>query len=181
MRSGNYDIELAPPGWPGKPYRVKYAYSHYVAYWKAHGVVPSPTEMIHHKDENKRNNDPDNLVLMLRVEHARMHALERAARQALLSPTPHGITRYTHHKCRCEVCVTANREYNRRYAPLKRAQNAMKRRAAGVPERVISEHGVARYGRHSCRCEICTSAHSAYYKQRRHDVAEAKLLRLCDA
>ena len=33
-------------------------------------------ECVHHKDENRSNNDIDNLQLMTRSEHARLHALE---------------------------------------------------------------------------------------------------------
>jgi hypothetical protein len=35
-----------------------------------------PDECVHHKDENRSNNSPDNLELMTRAEHARLHALE---------------------------------------------------------------------------------------------------------
>lgn len=34
-------------------------------------------EVVHHKDNNKRNNNPDNLQVMTRSEHSRLHALER--------------------------------------------------------------------------------------------------------
>jgi hypothetical protein len=30
-------------------------------------------EIVHHKDENKKNNEPGNLELMTRAEHARHH------------------------------------------------------------------------------------------------------------
>ena len=33
-------------------------------------------EVVHHIDGNKRNNDPSNLQVMTRSEHARMHTLE---------------------------------------------------------------------------------------------------------
>lgn len=33
-------------------------------------------ECVHHKDENKSNNDPSNLELMTRSEHSRHHSLE---------------------------------------------------------------------------------------------------------
>jgi len=33
-------------------------------------------ECVHHKDEDKQNNDDDNLQLMTRSEHARLHAIE---------------------------------------------------------------------------------------------------------
>ena len=33
-----------------------------------------PHECVHHKDENRSNNDPSNLELMTRSEHSRLHA-----------------------------------------------------------------------------------------------------------
>ncbi len=36
-----------------------------------------PGEIVHHRDENKRNNDPDNLtVLRNQAEHARLHGTD---------------------------------------------------------------------------------------------------------
>lgn len=36
-----------------------------------------PGEIVHHADENKRNNTPSNLEVMTQSEHARRHALAR--------------------------------------------------------------------------------------------------------
>ena len=36
-------------------------------------------EIVHHIDGNKRNNDPSNLTIMSRAEHAKLHARMRAA------------------------------------------------------------------------------------------------------
>lgn len=33
----------------------------------------SSDEIVHHEDENKKNNHPDNLELMTRAEHIRHH------------------------------------------------------------------------------------------------------------
>lgn len=35
------------------------------------------SELVHHKDEDKRNNDPSNLELQTRSSHAKLHADER--------------------------------------------------------------------------------------------------------
>jgi hypothetical protein len=32
-----------------------------------------PHEIVHHLDENKSNNSPENLVVMDRLEHAKLH------------------------------------------------------------------------------------------------------------
>lgn len=34
-----------------------------------------PEELVHHKDENPSNNDPDNLEIMTRADHARHHRI----------------------------------------------------------------------------------------------------------
>jgi hypothetical protein len=36
-----------------------------------------PEEVVHHIDHDKTNNDPSNLQIMTRAEHARLHMLER--------------------------------------------------------------------------------------------------------
>jgi hypothetical protein len=46
----------------------------------AEAVIGRPLksdEHVHHKDGNKHNNAPDNLVVMTRSEHLRLHALEK--------------------------------------------------------------------------------------------------------
>jgi hypothetical protein len=35
-----------------------------------------PNEVVHHKDRNRRNNDPTNLQVMTAAAHAWLHALE---------------------------------------------------------------------------------------------------------
>jgi hypothetical protein len=49
---------------------------HVVVMEKIIGRSLMANECVHHKDENKSNNDPSNLELMTRSEHSRHHALE---------------------------------------------------------------------------------------------------------
>jgi hypothetical protein len=49
---------------------------HVVEMEKIIGRRITENEVVHHKDENKTNNDPDNLELMTRAEHARHHGIE---------------------------------------------------------------------------------------------------------
>lgn len=46
-----------------------------IAEWKI-GRKLEPGEVVHHKDENKLNNDPSNLQVMSHSAHARLHALQ---------------------------------------------------------------------------------------------------------
>jgi len=40
-----------------------------------------PGEIVHHKDGDKWNNDPENLEVMTQAEHVRLHTLERWAKE----------------------------------------------------------------------------------------------------
>lgn len=77
MINGDYIMVIAPPDFPGKKYRGRYCYEHHLVYWQTYGIVPNKNELIHHKDENKHNNDPSNLELKTRKKHAQEYTLER--------------------------------------------------------------------------------------------------------
>jgi hypothetical protein len=78
MRNGPYELMLAPDGYPGKRYRGKYAYEHHIVWWMNTGTLPAPDELIHHKNENKRDNVFGNLELKTRAKHSAEHSAERA-------------------------------------------------------------------------------------------------------
>lgn len=62
----------------GKTYRkVAQRHEHRAVAEKKIGRKLLPCEVVHRKDHNKRNNAPGNIEVMTRVEHSRMHALER--------------------------------------------------------------------------------------------------------
>lgn len=77
MRNGDYELVIAPVEYPGMKYRGRYAYEHHVVYWETHGVVPGPGEVIHHLNEEKRDNRAENLQLLQRAEHNKHHGAER--------------------------------------------------------------------------------------------------------
>jgi DNA-directed RNA polymerase subunit RPC12/RpoP len=57
----------------GKRYRL-----HVYIWIKNNGVVPNGMS-VHHKDEDKDNNDISNLVLMSKSEHSKLHSVEYAS------------------------------------------------------------------------------------------------------
>lgn len=73
MINGDYIMIVAPSDYPGKLYRNKYCYEHIYVYWKTYGIIPNDNEIIHHKDGNKHNNNPNNLQLMLTKDHKKLH------------------------------------------------------------------------------------------------------------
>jgi len=74
MINGDYELVIAPEEFPGKKYRGKYCYEHHLVYWQNTGIVPKEGELIHHKDEYKRNNEFENLELITVAEHNRLHS-----------------------------------------------------------------------------------------------------------
>lgn len=131
MKNGPYELVLAPDNYPGKRYRGKYCYEHHLVYWRTHCILPGPGEVVHHKDENKRNNDPANLELKAMSEHSAEHSRERWA--AVERPTVHGTTHaYQKRGCRCAPCRRANADYNNEY----RWRTGKRRRRSGVAQGV---------------------------------------------
>ena len=77
MINGDYIMVVAPDNYPGTKYRGRYCYEHYLIYWQTYGIIPKSDEIIHHKDENKHNNVPENLELMKRKNHTVLHNRKR--------------------------------------------------------------------------------------------------------
>lgn len=74
--SGPYKAVWAPEWWEGglDGNRVL---EHQLVWAEANGMKLIPHgHVVHHKDHNKLNNHPDNLELMTRKDHARLHAYE---------------------------------------------------------------------------------------------------------
>ena len=75
MKNGPYILIIAPSDYPGKKYRGRYAYEHIVNFWKEHGRLPKKGHLVHHRNENKRDNNPGNLEENTVGEHNRYHNL----------------------------------------------------------------------------------------------------------
>jgi len=74
MKNGPYILVPAPSKYPGKKYRGKYCYEHYQNYWMYYGVLPKNDELIHHKNEDKHDNNPFNLEIIKKKKHSSIHA-----------------------------------------------------------------------------------------------------------
>ena len=64
MKNGSYTLIIAPKNYPGKKYRDRYCYEHHYVYWKKYKRTVKNGEVIHHKNENTRDNDINNLELI---------------------------------------------------------------------------------------------------------------------
>jgi hypothetical protein len=104
MKNGPYELVIAPPDYPGKRYRGRYCYEHHLVWWRHTEEVPGPGELIHHKDEHKRNNRYRNLEKLTRKEHDKHHSDKR--HEAALISVPCS-------RCRKEFRVLGSRYRHR--------------------------------------------------------------------
>lgn len=89
MRNGKYELIVAPENYPGMKYRGRYAYEHHVVWWQHRGPIPDGY-VVHHKNDDKRDNRLKNLELLLKDEHDRLHSRDRIKpRVELLCPVCH--------------------------------------------------------------------------------------------
>jgi hypothetical protein len=79
MKNGPYELVIAPEGYPGKRYRDRYCYEHHLVWWQNTGEVPGEAELIHHKNEDKRDNRFENLEKKGWARHTAEHNSERTA------------------------------------------------------------------------------------------------------
>jgi hypothetical protein len=63
-----------------------FVYQHHIVAEKKLRRRLRKEEIVHHIDGDPKNNKPDNLEIMTRAEHARMHAVERAKERGVDDP-----------------------------------------------------------------------------------------------
>lgn len=86
IKKGDYLYAVVPEH-PNKT-KNNYVLFHRVVVENHIGRLLTISEVVHHKDGNKHNNDIDNLEIMLRADHARLHL----------------STGRTYKKLKCPVC-----------------------------------------------------------------------------
>lgn len=113
-------------------------------------------EVVHHDNEDRLDNDPDNLVLTSKVGHGKEHA--RPQRQV-------GLT-----------CANCGKKFKRRLGQEPSKKGAKRafcsRRCNGLANGFKGNHGVRHgtlvaYNYRGCRCSLCKEAKSRYYRSRK--------------
>lgn len=75
-----------------------------------------------------------------------------------MSTVKHGLSRYSNHGCRCDVCTTAQRESIRARRRLYRSQRELINGRWVSP--TVPVHGTDNgYTNYGCRCEDCVKKH----------------------
>lgn len=80
MKNGEYILVCAPDNFPGKKYRDKYCLEHHLIYFLNYGVVPKENEVIHHINGDKHDNRIENLQLLTKQEHNKIHRSKKNIR-----------------------------------------------------------------------------------------------------
>ena len=73
MKNGPYILVKAPEDYPGKKYRGRYVYEHTLVWWQHTGQLVPAGWLVHHKDEDKHNNEFSNLELKSTGKHTADH------------------------------------------------------------------------------------------------------------
>ena len=149
VKNGDYAAAVVPD----HPNADKHGYvaAHRVIMENYIGRLLEPREEVHHKDENKYNNDIENLEILMKGEHQRIHSTKY--------PDGHFV------ELVCECCGKVfQRKYHQRpevkkyshvFCSKSCSDNFQKRSPKDF------EHGtVTGYGYHACRCDLCKEHHN---------------------
>lgn len=156
MRNGPYELVIAPEGFPGKKYRGRYCYEHILVWWQNMGRLPLPGHVIHHGNENKRDNQFGNLEEKTVSKHSEEHGRDRGTPQDVICGN-------------CESKFTLNGSIFRRRK--KQSLTGVLFCGRECAKKVISgprqssgqyEHGKLKtYRYRKCRCKECRAANAA--------------------
>lgn len=126
MRNGNYELVLAPEDYPGRKYRGRYCYEHRLVVWQKTGQLPDDL-VIHHINENKRDNRISNLQVLTREEHTHLHTFGNGN-------LVHGtLNAYSHYNCRCDECKEKWNTYNKANKKQRRLYSDLAQRQQQLP------------------------------------------------
>ena len=161
MKNGDYTLVKAPIDYPGKKYRGKYCYEHHLVWWSENGVIPSSAQVVHHINEDKRDNRVENLELIDRDQHTRRHSVPA--------------------EVKTKVCPTCDKVFPRpkSYFDFKESTGQKSffcsKPCADKSSAYASKHrnieiphgGSTGYSYHKCRCALCKEAHRRRHRQYR--------------
>ena len=85
MKNGDYELIVPPEAYPGKRYRGRYSYEHHVVWWESTGDEVPRGFVVHHKNEDKRDNRIENLELLGASAHASLHGKEKKKAMIVLT------------------------------------------------------------------------------------------------
>lgn len=84
LKNGPYILVKAPADFPGKKYRGVYAYEHTVIWWLHTKIIPPEGYQIHHKNECRTDNRFENLEMVFKTTHMKLHRAAKPCAFTLL-------------------------------------------------------------------------------------------------
>jgi len=108
VKNGPYELVVAPIDYPGFKYRGKYCYEHHLVWWRHTGELVLHPFLLHHKNEDKRDNRFENLEKLTRSEHTAQHGVERNMLTNMTRIPKHGTSAEYSRGCRCDLCRAKN-------------------------------------------------------------------------
>jgi hypothetical protein len=85
MKNGPYELVVAPEEYPGIKYRGRYIYEHHLVWWRNTGELVTGSMLIHHRNEQKRDNRFENLEKKDKAVHASEHTRKRVGPRKMLT------------------------------------------------------------------------------------------------
>ncbi len=85
MKNGPYILVKAPFDYPGLKYRGKYVYEHQLVWWQYTKIIPPNGYQIHHKNSDKHDNRYENLEMVFKGTHSKLHGLSKKKGWTLLN------------------------------------------------------------------------------------------------
>jgi hypothetical protein len=136
-----YKFVIAPDDYPGRRYRKNTILEHHLNWWKVTGETVPAGMILHHKNEIKTDNRPENLQLMTLAEHTKEHsAVGRSFKDVI-----------------CSYCGVSFQKEIRQIKLNQINFYCSRRHMAKSPRQTCStlEHGNQSMYRKGCRCDIC--------------------------
>jgi hypothetical protein len=150
MAKWKYNRVVPPKEYVGPLYMGRYCLEHHLVWWQHHRTTVPKGYVLHHKNEDPRDNRIENLELLTSAEHSSRHAAhktEAATVEMVCGNCGRGFTLVRSKvKTRLKQSLSGSLFCSQQCGALKQHT---------TQQRDISHGTVVAYSYHKCRCELC--------------------------
>jgi hypothetical protein len=151
MKNWAYKRVVAPEDYEGPKYMGRYCLEHHLVWWKHHQSVVPDGHVLHHKNEDPRDNRIENLELLTASEHSKRHAEERAFA--------------AQEEAQCGTCSAVFTLSRSKLSQRKKQSDSgllfcskkcsVAKQQASKKKKPVRHGTVVGYSYHRCRCDLC--------------------------